>query len=82
MVTASTLVSLSVSPEDRGAEPSDRNDPLSSATSTLVTQVTLLSSCTCRELLSSFVLLSPIRIFAPTIPTRESEKTKNANFDI
>lgn len=31
------------------AEPSDRNDPLSSATSTLVIQETLLSSCAVRS---------------------------------
>lgn len=64
MVTASTLVSLSVPPEDRDAEPSDRNDPLSSATSTLVTQNTLLSSWMHRKQLSSSILFSPIRNLA------------------
>lgn len=78
MVTASTLVSLSVSPEDRGAEPSDRNDPLSPATSALVTQDTLLSSCMCRKLLSSSWTLQSNPEFskAPTIPTPNSQKTK------
>lgn len=64
MVTASTLVSLSVSSEDRGAEPSDRTDPLSSETSTLVTQDTLLSSCMCCKLLSSSIFFSPIKNLA------------------
>lgn len=81
MVTASTLVSLSVSPEDGGAEPSDRNDPLFCVTSTLVTQDTLLSSWMCPKLLSSSILFSPIRTFskAPIIQTRN---TTNANFDV